>query len=355
MKHKAFILIIFFIVSLFMSVTTNTLESAYKNIAEMNVLQNKNSISFEILGAKSISGTNFITALDAGDDIIIQKNGLILGPYYGKAIYLKSGHSLQVPLISGRFVTSQDMGQGQKVAVIGKNLEYLTFMENDQEYIRYDDEDYNVIGKLGHSNRSSSFDDLFILNLDQLLLKSDNLQYYSDLWTIYNLNSSTEESFYHLNNQIKNINNQTSLTQLNTQTSNSYLEELLTNRLFSLSITGVIIILLLMNILNTTNFYIESKRREIGIRKAVGASNWNISVKILKDYISLAIVAYLIAQIVYIGVVRFKITPLIFGDSINLFSTTAGFVLVLVVGCLVAVVPVVQSIRLQPNEIIKGG
>jgi putative ABC transport system permease protein len=354
MKHKIFILVIFFVVNLFISVAINTLESAYNNIAEMNMLQSKNSIGFEINNPKGVSGKEFLNIIKSEKDIVLQKDGLILGSYFGKAIFFDSNSNFNLPLINGRFLTKQDFDENTKVAVIGKNLRNITFFKNGNEFLKYEKEDYLVVGILGHTNRSSNFDDFFFLSLGSLLPKYENLEFFNNLWVVDNKNSEVESSFNNLNSKVTKLNSNVTLNRTFVQTSKSYLEDLLSNRIFSLGLTAIVIVVLILNIVNATNFYIESKRKEIGVRKTFGATNFQIAKKILLDYEFQAVTAFFIAQIFYIILIKYNIAPLIFGDSVYFLSTFISFIFILTIGSIVAAIPILKSFKLQPNQIIKG-
>lgn len=353
MKHRAFILIIFFVVTLFISVTTNAIETSYKNISEMNLLKSMNSISFEIMNSEKITGGNFLQAIKSENNIEVQKDGLILGPYYGRAIYFNQSDSYNIPLIRGRFFTKQDFDQNKKNIVIGKNLEKEIVTINGQEFIRYEKEDFLVIGVLGHSSRSSNFDDIFFINLDSIMSKN-NLKFFNTLWAIQNRNADVEQSFTNIKKNIEKLNENATLTRVYTESSRSFLEEILSNKTFSLTMTLIVVLALILNVVNITNFYIESKRTEIGIRKLIGATNGRISRKILIEYVLLAVSAFLAAQFFYLLIIKLKIASEIFGDAVQLFSIIINFLIILGIGIIVALIPILKSFKLHPSQIIKG-
>lgn len=356
MKNKIFTLVIFFIVALFISVAINTVESIYKNDTEMNMLQSKDSIGFQINGSKEISGQQFMELLQNEPDIIVQKDGLTLGIFQGRAIYFGKKVNIQVPLIDGRFITTQDFIENAKVAVIGKNLKHLTFIKNGKEYIRFEQEEYLVVGTLGHANRSSNFDDRFFLSLNGLLPQYTNLEALSTSWILDNdhLTKDVQDSFSNLNGKVAKLNNKVKLENTYTQTSKSYLDDILSNGIFIMGLLALVIIVLLLNVVNTTNFYLESKRKEIGVRKTYGADNWQIAQKILLDYELQAISAFILALLFYAILIKFKINTIIFGDYIYLLSPVIAFVGVLTIGSIIALIPIIKSFKLQPNEILKG-
>lgn len=353
-KNSMFIGVIFFIVALFISLGTNAVQSAYENISEISKLLTTNAMSFEIQGAKQISGKDFLNVIQKEKDIYIQKDNVMLGTSMGQAIYFNSSSKIKVPLIQGRFFITKDFQNNKRIAVIGKNVQKYVNIKNKNKYINYEGQEYLVVGILGHKERSSNFDDIFYINLDSILNKSEDMNFISNGWIIDNKDNLIKKSFNNINEQLKKISKKTLLKRTYKQTSQSYLGQILKNRIFSIIITAIVVLVLVLNVVNTTCFYIQSKRKEIGIRKAFGARNFDIVKKIFIEYEVTAVKGFVCSQIIYFLIIKLKISPLVFGDYFYWSSAFVCFFIVMIIGILVALIPMVKSFKLQANEMMKG-
>ena len=81
---------------------------------------------------------------------------------------------------------------------------------------------------------------------------------------------------------------------LDEHVANLYKEEKRTEQLFDL-FAGLSIVINMLGLIGLLSFVIEQKRKEIGIRKVLGASIRNISFILSKDFLRLILIAFLIA------------------------------------------------------------
>lgn len=66
------------------------------------------------------------------------------------------------PLLSGEYASREMMESGEKIVLIGQNLEKKAYYKDDNVYYRISGEEYRVIGVLG-SEKSCIFDDCIIM------------------------------------------------------------------------------------------------------------------------------------------------------------------------------------------------
>ncbi|MDU1313168.1 MAG: hypothetical protein E6940_03805 [Clostridium septicum] len=85
-KQNIFIIVIFFIVSLFISLLFNIIENSYNYIKENNELLSNNAMELEISNA-NIDYKDLLNILNKTPEVYLEKNDLNLDAYYGKMIY----------------------------------------------------------------------------------------------------------------------------------------------------------------------------------------------------------------------------------------------------------------------------
>lgn len=229
----------------------------------------------ELIKSSEIGNIKIALYIDENDD-----DGTIRNIYFNKDY-------VNIPMKSGRFFKKSDFSNGTSIAVVGKNREDETYINTSGEScILINDMEYSVIGVIGYE-QATILDDYIYVNLNSL----DNVE--NPLLTIDYLNSRQCDMLSEIFiNNISNYSVSSEIISGNTSFSDSIMPTIVSARWFLCIIICCFICLLL-----TSVQWINSQRKEITIRMLVGASSKDIAVLIIKKYLLISALAFLIGCI----------------------------------------------------------
>ena len=111
----------------------------------------------------------------------------------------------------------------------------------------------------------------------------------------------------------------------------------------------LILIISVINIILSLRYWVDSMRKEIGIRKCLGASNLSVLGLLIKKLSKYILLACLVGSVIY-GIAIFLIQA---SFSFSLF--TLGFVLMaLILTTFIGILPIIYKVvRIQPVEMMR--
>jgi putative ABC transport system permease protein len=348
-----FVFIIIFTISLFVSLGTNTVQTLYENTAQFNQLISAKAIGFKVNQSEKISGDQLMDVIKSKEDICLIKDQIFYGIYTGKAIFYNYEKNMQVPMMSGRFLNKNDFGKNKPLIVIGKDMKDEVIVENGESYINYNNEMYKVIGIMGYNNRSSILDNTFYINLDYFLSKYKNLQIINSPWLLDGKVDETETLFNDLNKDL-NSNNKVNLTKTEVDRAESSISKALYNRKFTIITMIVTMLVIGLNIFNITYNYIANKRKEIGIKKALGGINFMIALDIICEFEIICLISFLFSQAVYFTVIKLGMLNQVFGGNVYFLSGIVTLVLVILITLIISLIPIRRTLKIDISDAMKG-
>ncbi|WP_252238767.1 ABC transporter permease [Clostridium sp. VAP51] len=227
-------------------------------------------------------------------------------------------------LIYGRYLTKDESLSDDKIAVIGYDI-YENLFHNKDIYsnmtINIYGEDYTVIGVVGRTKR-------YAPQNSQIEIP------YKNYFTMYNEEPDVNSIpiFITGNNKFNiDIINSSELTLLD--------KPIYTNDIrIPIKLVFVIgILILLTTTINESNlfsFWIQSRRKEIAIKKALGATNTTIISEILTETISLSIISVLISLILQ-NIICIKLNNVLNNYELNI--TFINFIVSIVISLLISI------------------
>ena len=98
------------------------------------------------------------------------------------------------------------------------------------------------------------------------------------------------------------------------------------------------------------------RRREIGVRKAIGARSHDIFIQFLAESVAISVVGGLIGLVASVGLLSLAQDFIPQGEMINIVPVTAmlfGFAFSTTVGLLSGIYPAMRAARLDPIEALR--
>lgn len=259
------------------------------------------------------------------------------------ASYIHDVEGLPVPLIQGRQLKAEDFQEDDPVAVIGKSL-----VEQGASFYSMGEQKYRIVGVAGFDDlevppysytRQIRFDFMpkAIINC---LLGEGNLQ-------IAFLNPSPEFIEY-----LKRELSVHGLQHVPAPKENSISVDFASTHLAK---TGAYIYAMaILNTFNISIFWINNRKKEIGIRKAFGYANVDIIWMLFQEMLLIAALSFMIA----IGV-QLLLSPILEGIFLIKLKITwtnlyAGLLFVLITSILSVIIPGWIAAKVEPADTIRG-
>lgn len=248
------------------------------------------------------------------------------------------------PIISGRVMDSKETMGSKPVAVVGKEVAALF------DEILIDGVAFEIVGTMGFTRMSSIWDHKIFLPinfLDQLDPLDDRINhrlisYRGNPIEIREAAIETERIL----GSLRLRNNITISPGYEIYISYSYF-------FITLILAIIILIITNINVINLTSFWMYSRKKEIGIRKAIGATNSTISKLVINDLLFLSFSGAGLALLIqYIAAKYIEID-----FPLNIVPTHFVFAVIIPIFCgyLTARIPLGIVLRFEPQDIIRGG
>lgn len=268
----------------------------------------------------------------------------------------KDTWNITYPILSGRFYTAEEIKNGEKVVLLGKNIaeEYLN---NDTYKISIDNEDYKVIGIVGYSNRTSTFDENIFMpltSLSQMTLNGFESIFSRQIFLSGKYDFPANE-MYNLEKNLKKINDTISLNSIEKiQKDISGVSDGITVYSGEVVVIGICIVFAILNMILINYFWIKDRRFEIGVRKAFGLKDRHIGMLLICEFLSVVIIASILAMISQIGLSIFLKSSEAYSLEFSIYNFFIIIAFNILVSILVSALPIIKAIKISPIEIVKG-
>ncbi len=325
---------------------------------DLEALREKNNVPGISSGAGYVTGTD--SATYKGNDLTVSFMGTTAG-------YLDVENT---EVESGRFFTEDEESNFSRTAVIGKKLTDDLFYGDDpiEKTFKLKDQNFTVIGVLKERGSSgfgtSSQDNTIFIPLktaQKLLLGIDYLGYIrlkaenaGDIPSVmedikitlrerHNIDDPSEDDF--------SVRNQASAMEMVKNVTDIL-------RYFLLAIGAISLIVGGVGIMNIMLIAVNQRIREVGLRKAVGAKNYDVQIQFLMEAICVSLLGGILGIIIGI-VISFLIAvaaqalryswPFLISWQSIIIATLAS----IIIGIIFGLYPAIKAAKISPMEALR--
>ena len=356
-KNLTYIIAIFSLIIFTFSVVTSIVITDYKNNNEVNVLKTDETKYFKFNQSQKVNFNSLLQVLYnyKKSNIYLEYNPvpkyLDTDTLFGKSIYYNYNLNNNLPILKGKNFTLEQINSTEKLILVGKNLKKHITNENGIDYFTVDNDKYRVIGILGNINKTG-YDDTFLINMKSMDILSDN----RSTWSLNVSDNKDLNDIMKAYTEIGSKNNAAlEFTKSDIENNKITINYLLQNYPDFIYIFEVVFKLGILNLIIVVYFWIDKSIKEIGNRKAFGATNFNIAKLILKRYelsVLISVIIGITLHYIFKGMLSIMFPN--FSFQIYIENVVIATIVFMFIGLLVAIIPLLRARKVQPVIIMKG-
>lgn len=240
------------------------------------------------------------------------------------------------PLLKGRFFEEDDFFNGKRLVVAGNAYDPAIQKRNGREYIKINEQYYEVIGRLG-TEGISQLDNMLLVNLDAIDLGKNG---------IYAIDGKSVSRINAFSTLLKNQAVKSGANYDVIEREPSGIKRLLK---YEQSSTFVYLVLLMVCLLSSTAVNLslyEKKKIEIAVQRLLGFNSLQIIGQLMKYYAVLAHIGYIGGLLSGLFLVSLGIISIS-----HPLPVASSYLTLMIFGLLILTVPVAQVLHSPTREI----
>lgn len=263
-------------------------------------------------------------------------------------IFYDDGSLFNIKMISGRKFSQHDFTDLTNTAIVAKNYISKCKHEGNNLILIHDNKEFEVIGIFDNSSDSTQFKINYYVNYKSanLLTEPSDGTYYFD-----SKNSSLIE-FKKVLNNINDIGSKPVIEYTQAKTDSKSLLNVVSNSKSIIATVLLTMLLVLLNVFSSTYNWINGRRKEISIRKMVGATDREISRYIIKGYLLLVTISFIIGFIGSVIFIKVYHPPLT-GETVSPWVIVFNYIFVNVIGLMIITASLNSYYRKQIIQVLR--
>jgi putative ABC transport system permease protein len=224
------------------------------------------------------------------------------------------------PLKEGRYLSKNETASTKKVAMIGFLLKDNCKKIDNKYFIEVEGEKYEVVGFIGRKTMSY-WNNNIIVPINALPKKYSLQQAATIPFVFFNNNNNV-----YINNlkfDLKDILKDINIDNVSNEVTVTKIIDI--EKSFYTSI-GILIIIAIINILNFSNYWVESLKKSMAVQRVVGASSFDILIFIFKQVFIIALIALGCTFILHIWLESILSKVFMVQMQINLINLVIAFI-----------------------------
>ena len=197
---------------------------------------------------------------------------------------------------------------------------------------------------MGDNKKPTSNDYDLFFNLDSLFFNNSIVlsgNYYLDV------NDKSKEIYYYIQGLSKE--NNCNLVLKDIERDKKLLSEIITNKSFTIGYITKILLIFIINILLIMNYWIEKKKKEIGLKRAMGGTKRKVFWELVKEILIMSLSSFIIGDMLYILISYIKTGYI----HMYIYSIFIVFGITLMLALLISLVVIKKINKMELAEIMR--
>lgn len=269
--------------------------------------------------------------------------------FEGEAGWFGENSKWNPPLLEGRYYTREEILERKDVVVIGQNLK--RYINDDGKTIGIYGKNYEVVGIVGVKDKPLKWDMFIFFPLS--IVSEEVADTVGGLGNMV-VYSSKNDTLEQIDKFIAGGNSRWDKFE-------SSEPEVLSKRKIRwtdldsnfLFVTIIVYIAAISQAMAIMTFWIDNMRFEIGLRKALGHTNFQIGKLVYGEIFIITLIAYIISIIIQLIINIFIKSVLGVLITLRFENLTLGMVVIVITSLTTSIYPIIKSFEVQPTEAMK--
>lgn|GEM_PF-1169769 len=235
----------------------------------------------------------------------------------------------KLDIISGRTFSENDFINRANTIIISEKLKDKCIKKDGKLFYQNDTNYFEVIGVFRSSTNTINSDAIAYYNLSASNFVSDNMLYDNYIFGNFQIDAGTKTA-----EVVRKLNDYCTVKVTRSVIDNTFIEKL-QKTLSSQGITVfpiiLIMFLILLNSINIASNWIENRKKEIFVRRLVGATSRNISLMLFKDFMSIITLSYIPAFLLMLAMSKVDLV-IFLKFKFSMITLLSSYVTVAVLG-----------------------
>lgn len=329
------------------------------------------AIKQNVPGLRYVSPRNQLGGFRGSNNVV---RGLQTGAFNVYGDYPEIIQQQPMDITSGRFINYSDIEEKRKVAIIGSGVQTILYEPNEEvigSYIKINGVNFLVIGtykKKGNNGDPEEMQkEIYVpfTSFSQAFNMGDVVGWMAitaqDDFSITNLKSQVFDVIK--TRHTINPNDDRAIGNFDLYQEYSKISGLFTALNFVAYFVGILVLLSgIIGISNIMLIVVKERTKEIGIRRALGATPWSIRAQILLESIFLTIVsgmAGIVLATAVLWLVNYQLSGMdtsemmFINPSVNIGVVFIALSILIVSGLLAGLIPAQNAIKVKPVEALR--
>ena len=329
------------------------------------------AIKQQVPGLRFVSPRNQLGGFRGSNNVV---RGLQTGAFNVYGDYPEIIQQQPMDITSGRFINYSDINEKRKVAIIGSGVQSALYNPGEEvigSYIKINGVNFLVIGtykKKGNNGDPEEMQkEIYVpfTSFSQAFNMGDIVGWMAitakDDFSITNLKTQIFDVIK-LRHSI-NPNDDRAVGNFDLYQEYSKINGLFTALNFVAYFVGILVLLSgIIGISNIMLIVVKERTKEIGIRRALGATPWSIRAQVLLESIFLTIISGMAGIVLASGVlwlVNYKLSGMdtsemmFINPSVNIGVVFIALTILIVSGLLAGLIPAQNAIKVKPVEALR--
>jgi putative ABC transport system permease protein len=343
------------------SFSASAMEKSINNVKkDLNYLP-ASGIEVDVKLEKKIDKETLIKwfeSIDKKTGIYLENIMIFLNEYRGGSLMIVPEYYNKInkryPLIEGNYYTESDLKNGNKVVLIGRSYIQYMYTDNDIDYIDINNSRYQVLGIIGVENEKiRELDNKIVMPITSIpktamdeLIERKEFSFF-----IFGTGEYPRNQYKTIKNKIMNYDTFAVISAYDFVRQNVI--HISIGEYKDMNLSLLIYLCAVINTLNVSSYWIESRKREIGIRKAFGSTNIRVVGMLFAEMFLIALCSSIISLSIQIFMKFFINQIWFFEIEITSSNVFASAIIVIISAIIAVIIPSFKVMKMEPRESIR--
>lgn len=358
-KKQWIMFLAYYFISIFILITVMNVITIKSNLSKSDIYS-PNAVEIYVLNTKSKTKLEkFIEEIiiEDGDLLTINLPSDIDKSYSVCGVKVGQNYNFNISLVNGEKISIQELNKANNLAIVSENIKEEIYNDEDGSYINYLGNIYRVIGISKSDNTASKNAELYI-NLNTIYGNEKISQSALDYNYIYDSGIGTKNYIEKLKNRLLNEEKIGIQYNMILKDIDLLMYSIKINKTFIICLV-LLILVVMLTVLNILTYWMECEKKELSIRRLLGATKFQVALRIVKKYLVTTVTAMMLAVLSFEILKYFNMLEIFYIKQSKLINDLVSVIVLFSILIITALIPISFIIgiifKLSINSAVRGG